>query len=220
VVFALPLGVRLTGQRVRRIDVVAALVVAAALAAFLLVTDPTGGRDDAPFGEWMVACGGCAAAAAVLMLVSRGAPPARRAAVIGAAAGILFGLTAALTKSVGDQFADSVLSIFTHWHLYGLIAVGYVALTLSQLSLQTGVLAPAIAACMAADPIASVVLGTTLMQESLDTSVVSIAVAVVALVAASLGLSVLARTQGEGAATKPAGGTQVIRARPAPQGAA
>ena len=113
------------------------------------------------------------------------------------------------------------LSIFTHWHLYGLIAVGYVALTLSQLSLQTGVLATAIAACMAADPIASVVLGTTIMQESLDTSAVSIAVAVLALLAASGGLVVLARTQGEGAATKPAGGTQGMRAKaPAPQPAA
>ena len=40
VVFALPLGVKLTGQTVRRIDIAAALVVAAALAAFLLVADP------------------------------------------------------------------------------------------------------------------------------------------------------------------------------------
>src|SRR4051794_21493056 len=142
VVFALPLGVRLTGQTVRRADVIAALVVAAALAAFLIVADPSGGRDDAPLREWMIACGACVGAAAALMVVARGGPAGRRAAVIGAAAGILFGLTAALTKSVGDQFSESVLSIFTHWHLYGLIAVGYVALTLSQLSLQTGVLAP------------------------------------------------------------------------------
>jgi hypothetical protein len=74
---------------------------------------------------------------------------------------------------------------------------------------------------MAADPIASVVLGTTIMQESLDTSAVSIAVAVLALLAASGGLVILARTQGEGAATKPAGGTQGMRAKaPAPQPAA
>ena len=75
VVFALPLGVKLTGQTVRRIDIVAALVVAAALAAFLLVADPSGGRDDAPFGEWMIACGACIGAAALLMLVARGRPP-------------------------------------------------------------------------------------------------------------------------------------------------
>ncbi|MET0817087.1 MAG: DMT family transporter, partial [Solirubrobacteraceae bacterium] len=47
VVFALPLGVRLTGQKVRRIDVAAAVVVTVSLGVFLVVADPSGGRDDA-----------------------------------------------------------------------------------------------------------------------------------------------------------------------------
>ena len=58
---------------------------------------------------------------------------------------MLFGLSAALTKSVGDQFADGALTIFTDWHTYALVVVGYASMTLSQLSLQTGVLAPAVA---------------------------------------------------------------------------
>ena len=61
VVFALPLGARLTGQRVRRIDIGAALLVVGALIAFLTIADPSGGRDDAPIGEWLVVgaiCGG------------------------------------------------------------------------------------------------------------------------------------------------------------------
>ena len=57
VVFALPLGAKLTGQKVRRIDVGAALLVVAALIAFLTIADPSGGRDDAPLGEWLVAIG-------------------------------------------------------------------------------------------------------------------------------------------------------------------
>jgi drug/metabolite transporter (DMT)-like permease len=215
VVFALPLGVKLTGQKVRRLDVAAALVVTAALAIFLLVADPSGGRDDAPFGEWLVAFGACAAVSAALMLAARGAGPARKAALVGAAAGILFGLSAALTKTVGDQFADSPLEIFLDWPLYALVAVGYVSLTLSQLALQTGALAPAIATSMAFDPIASVVLGTTLLEESLHTSTAGAVAACAALVAALGGLAVLARTQEEGAAAKPAAGTQVTRARAA-----
>jgi drug/metabolite transporter (DMT)-like permease len=211
VVFALPLGVRLTGQTVRRIDVVAALVLCAALTAFLVIADPSGGRNDAPVGEWLVAIGACAAVSALLVLAGRAAPPARKAALVGAAAGILFGLSAALTKTVGDQFADAPLSVFTHWQLYALAAVGYVALTLSQISLQTGALAPAIATAMALDPVASVVLGTTIMQESLHASAVGTAAALLALVAALGALTVLARTQEQGAATKPAAGTQVSR---------
>jgi drug/metabolite transporter (DMT)-like permease len=206
VVFALPLGARLTGQRVTRIDVLAALVVTVSLGLFLIVANPSGGRDDAPFGEWLVAGGACVAASAVLMLASRGGSPARRAALIGSAAGILFGLSAALTKTVGDQFSDAPLSIFTNWHVYALAVIGYVSMTLSQLSLQTGVLAPAIATSMALDPVTSVVLGTTLMQETLHTSTLGAITALAALAVALGGLAVLSRTQGETVATKPVSG--------------
>ena len=83
VVFALPLGVRLTGQTVRRIDVAAALVVCTALAAFLVIADPSGGRNDAPLGEWLLAGGACGAVAAALVLAGRASPPARKAALVG-----------------------------------------------------------------------------------------------------------------------------------------
>jgi drug/metabolite transporter (DMT)-like permease len=215
VVFALPLGVKLTGQKVHRIDVAAALVVTAALAVFLLVADPSGGRDDAPFGEWLIAGGACGAVSAVLALAARGARPARRAALLGTSCGVLFGLSAALTKTVGDQVADAPLEVFVHWHLYALIVVGYLSLTISQLSLQTGVLAPAIATSMAFDPLTSVLLGTTIMQESLHASTAGSVAACGALVAALGGLAVLARREEGSAQTKPAGGTQVMRGKAA-----
>lgn len=209
VVFALPLGAKFTGQRVRRADIAAAVVVTAALAVFLLVADPSGGRDDAPIGEWLIAGAIMGGVSAVLVLMARRLHPAGKAATLGIATGILFGLSAALTKAVGDQFEEGVFTIFTDWHLYALIVVGYASMTLSQLSLQTGVLAPAIATSMAFDPIASVVLGTTLLQESLHTSTLGAIAAVAALLAALGGLAVLARTQEGGAVARPAAGTHV-----------
>jgi drug/metabolite transporter (DMT)-like permease len=215
VVFALPLGAKFTGQRIRRADVIAALVVTAALAAFLIFADPSGGRDDAPFGEWLIAGGVSLAVVAPLFLVAQRAKPATKAALLGIATGVLFGLSAALTKAVGDQFEEGVLTIFTDWHTYALVVVGYASMTFSQLSLQTGVLAPAIATSMAFDPIASVVLGTTLLQESLHTTTLGAIVAVLALVAALGGLAVLARTQEGGVAAKPAQGTALPVGDPA-----
>jgi drug/metabolite transporter (DMT)-like permease len=191
VVFALPLGAWLTGQRVRRKDVAAAIVVTVALAAFLLVADPSGGRDDAPLGDWMIAGAVCGGVAAALVLAARGAAPARRATLLGIATGVLFGLSAALTKAVGDQFADGPLTVLWDWHTYALIVVGYASMTLSQLSLQTGVLAPAVATSMAFDPITSVVLGTTLLEESLHTSALGTVAALAALAAALGGIAVL-----------------------------
>lgn len=198
VVFALPLGAALTGQRVVRRDVLAALAVTAALGVLLVVAVPTGGRDDAPLGAWLIAGAVLGGAAGLLVLASRSAPPAVKAALLGTATGLMFGLSAALTKTVGDQFAAGPLTIFTDWHTYALVAVGYVSLTLNQLALQTGVLAPAVATSMAFDPISSVVLGTTLLQEKVDLSPAGWAASLLALAAAFAGLATLARRQAEG----------------------
>lgn len=203
VVFALPLGAKLTGQRVRRTDVVAATVVLAALVAFLLIADPSGGIDDAPLGEWAIAIGACAAVCVPVFVFRKRGTPGRRAAALGTAAGVLFALSAAFTKVVADQFQEGVFEIFVHWHLYALVAVGYASMTFNQLALNTGALAPAVATSLAFDPITSVVLGVTLLNESLHTSPLGIAGTMLALGAALGGMTVLARSQSQAEGPKP-----------------
>jgi drug/metabolite transporter (DMT)-like permease len=194
VVFALPLGARLTGQRVRRADVGAALLVTGGLVAFLVVADPSGGRDDAPVGEWLLAGAAIGAVVAPLVLISRRLAPAPRAALLGIAAGVLFALSAALTKAVMDRLGDGVLELLLDWHLYALIAVGYISMTLNQLALMTGALAPAMATSLAFDPITSVVLGTTLLSESLHETPIGIAATVLSLAVALAGVAILSRS--------------------------
>ncbi len=197
VVFALPLGARLTGQRVRRADIGAAVLVVGALAAFLTIADPSGGRDDAPLGEWLIAGGACIAVCVPLVLLGQRGPAPRRAAMLGIATGILFALSAALTKVVVDELDDGVFAIFLSWHLYALVAVGYASMTLNQLALNTGSLAPAVATSMAFDPIASVVLGLTLLDESLHASPLDLIGTMLALAAALVGMAILARSQSQ-----------------------
>jgi drug/metabolite transporter (DMT)-like permease len=197
VVFALPLGARLTGQRVRRIDIGAAILVVAALIAFLTIANPSGGHDDAPLDEWLIAGGACVLACVPLVLLGRRGSAPRRAASLGIATGILFALSAALTKVVVDDLGDGILDIFVSWHLYALVAVGYASMTLNQLALNTGALAPAVATSMAFDPITSVVLGVTLLGESLNTSPLEAIGTALALAAALAGMAILARSQSE-----------------------
>ena len=189
-VFALPLGAWLTGQVVRRGDVAAALVVTAALGAFLLSADPTGGRDDAPAAAWLAAGIPAALACAALVLAARRAAPGRRAALLGTATGILFALSAALTKATGDRLADGVAAVLGDWHVYALVVVGYASMTLSQLSLQTGRLAPAVATATALDPLVSVLLGAALLGETLHGGA-AVTVGLLAVLAAAI--AVLAR---------------------------
>lgn len=198
VVFALPLGARFTGQQIRRVDVGAAILVVAALVAFLTIANPSGGRDDAPLGEWVVAIGACLAACAPLALLGRRGPAPRRAACLGIATGILFALSAALTKVVVDELDDGIFEIFLSWHLYALVAIGYASMTFNQLALNTGALAPAVATSMAFDPITSVVLGVTLLDESLHTTPLDLIGTVAALGAALAGMALLARSQSQG----------------------
>ncbi len=197
VVFALPLGARFSNQRIRRIDVGAAILVVAALVAFLLIAEPSGGSDDAPLSEWLVAGGACALACGALVLSGRTGSPPRRAALLGTATGILFALSAALTKVVVDELDDGILTMFTDWHLYALVGVGYASMTLNQMALNTGALAPAVATSMAFDPITSVVLGVTLLNESLRTTAVEGVGLAIALAVALAGMAILARSQAQ-----------------------
>ncbi len=195
VVFSLPLGKRLTGQRVGRREVLAAVAVTGGLAAFLIVSNPSGGRSDAPLAEWLVAGGVCAGLSAVLVVAARGRSPALRATLLGTATGILFGLSAALTKAVVDQLDEGIVEVLENWHLYALVVVGYASMTLSQLSLQTGVLPPAMATSMIFDPLASVVLGVALLQEDLHETKLGALASLVGLALMAAGLVALAKSQ-------------------------
>ena len=203
VVWALPLGAKLSGQRVVRRDIVAALAVTAGLGGFLVISDPSGGRDDAPIAAWIVAGGSLCAIAAVLAAIGMRGSAARKAAACGTAAGLLFGLSAVLTKAVVDSLDEGVVELVTDWHLYALIAVGFSSMTLSQISLQAGDLAPAVATQMIFDPVASLILGLTLLQEQIHDDALGVAGSVVALLVTFAGMAVLAtREAGPPAETK------------------
>jgi drug/metabolite transporter (DMT)-like permease len=145
IVFALPLGVWLSAQRITRRDVIAAFVVTAGLALFLVLADPSDGREDAPLGQWVVAGAVVIGVAAGLTAAGLARAGALRAALLGTASGLLFGLVSALTKGAVEVLQDDGLGVLGNWHLYALIVVGFAGMTITQLSLGTGILPPAVA---------------------------------------------------------------------------
>lgn len=194
VVFALPLGRRLTGQHVTRRQLAAAAAVAAGLAAFLVLADPEGGRQDATTGAWVAAFAVAAAFCVPLVAASRRADPALKATFLGTATGILWGLSAGLTKAVVEDLDEGVLSLLADWHLYALIVVGYASMTLAQASLQTGRLAPAVATQSVLDPLASVVLGVVAFRESLHDTPAELIGSLAGMAMMIAGLVVLAQS--------------------------
>lgn len=195
VVFALPLGAWLDHRRVGRRELTAAVAVTAGVGIFLVVANPTGGVEDASVGAWIVAGVVAAVICGALVLAARGRAPAPKAALLGTAAGILFGLSAGLTKAVVEQLDEGILQILEHWHVYALLVVGWASMTLSQASLQTGALAPAVATQMSLDPVTSLLLGTLAFKEEIHDSAGGVILALAGIVLMILGLAVLARSQ-------------------------
>jgi drug/metabolite transporter (DMT)-like permease len=195
VVFALPLGARLDKRRLTRREIVGAAAVVGGVASFVVVANPTGGVDNPELSVWIVSGAVCLALTGLLVVLSRGRPPGLKASLLGSAAGILFALSAVLTKAVADQLGDGILDIFTHWQVYALVAVGWVGMTLSSAALQTGALAPAAATQMSLDPVVSVALGVFAFDESLHDSFVGGAVALIGFALMIAGLVVLSGSQ-------------------------
>jgi len=182
----------LSAQKITRRDVIAAIIVTAGLALFLFLADPSGGKQDAPIGQWVVAGAVLIGVAAGLVMAGLTRAGALRAALLGTASGLLFGLVSALTKGAVEILQDDGAEVLLNWHLYALIAIGFVGMTITQLSLQTGILPPAVATSSIFNPAASVVLGLTLFDEQVHHSTFGRIGAVIALLAMFGGIAALA----------------------------
>jgi hypothetical protein len=196
IVFALPLGRLIEKRRIQRADMIGAALVTGGLGALLVVSKTSAGEDDASLLSWAVIGGGAVGVAVLLFLLARGRGSALRAGLLGSAAGILFGLAAALTKTTVSMFDEGLGAVLWDWHVYALVIISVAAFWLEQAALQTGALAAAVATTMAFDPLSSLVFGIVLFEEALHESAVGYAVSLLSLAAALAGLVILARAKG------------------------
>ena len=191
IVFALPLGYVLTGQHVGRRELVGAAVIVVGLAAFALFGDPAGGRENAPGSEWAVAIAVLGAICVVLLMFGGRGGLTMKAAVYGTVAGILFGLSAALTKPTMEYLHDGVDVLLSNWEPYALAIAGVLGFVLQQVSLGTGRLAPSVATVSVANPVVGILLGLILLEERLSRPAWHIVVATAGLALALVGAVVI-----------------------------
>jgi drug/metabolite transporter (DMT)-like permease len=187
IVFALPLGYFLTRQHVGRREVVGAIVIIIGLGLFVYFGDPAGGNENAPNREWAIAIGVLAAVSAALFVFGRAGGLSMRAAVYGTVAGIMFGLSSALTKPTLDYLHASVGTMLSHWECYALAIAGVGGFVLQQVSLGTGRLAPSVATVSVANPVVGILIGILLLDERLSRPAWHVVVAVIGLTLALVG---------------------------------
>jgi hypothetical protein len=172
-VLALPVsllaGWALGGSPPRRGDYVACLGILGGLAVFFaLLGDPGEASPLAARSAGIAAGGALAVGLALCLAVRRGTVPVR-AAVYGGVAGAWFGLVGVLLNAAATTWRDHGLAGFGHpaglVPLVGLLVVGGIGITLTQISFQVGALGASFPANKAADPVVAVVLGGALLHE-------------------------------------------------------
>ena len=109
----------------------------------------------------------------------------------GTVAGMLFGLSASLTKPTLDYLHESVGTMLSHWEAYALAVAGVLGFVLQQVSLGTGRLAPSVATVSVANPLVGILIGVLLLDERFSRPTWHVALAIVGLALALIGAVVI-----------------------------
>jgi drug/metabolite transporter (DMT)-like permease len=190
--FALPVSVALEGRRLSPAEGGWALALVAGLAAFLLVARPSGGvvSVDADVLAWITGVG----VAAMAVVGYSGMRWRRlRAPLVAVAAGLGYGITAALLKQTAAVASHGISNIFADWPVYVLIAVGGTAIGLTQVAYRAGPLAESLPVLTVTDPASSILIGALAFHEKLSSSALAVAVELAAFVVMGIASAKLAR---------------------------
>src|SRR5512132_847503 len=169
VIWALPLGYFLTGQKITRRVVLGAAIIVVGLGGFAVFALPAAGVSDAPGSDWVLSIVVIGAICAALLLFSNRGSVTMRAATLGTLAGVLYGLSATLMKPVVENLhAEGLAAVIGGWEFWVWAAAGIIGFLFQQLSLSTGRLVPSVATVSVANPVVSVMLGALVLQERFD----------------------------------------------------
>ena len=167
-VFALPLGARLTNQKVGRRSIIGAFATLIGIILFVAVGQPQGGISEPAASAWWTS--GLIITALIFLLawLAQRRRGAASAALFASAAGLGFAFQAAVTKVFVSELGYGLGAILSSWTTYALIISALAGFALQQSALKTGFLAPAMAASNATTLATSVFLGVTVFHETLS----------------------------------------------------
>ncbi|WP_042369971.1 DMT family transporter [Streptacidiphilus neutrinimicus] len=169
--FALLIAAPLLHRRLPAVGWYGVATVVLGLALLLGSAAPTGSTSQAPMDRWIPALAVCLGLiGAAVLAAARSDSSLFRATSLGTAAAIGNALTAALLKSATGTFSDHGLTAFlTTWQTYGFALTGIAAVLLLENALQAGSLAASQPALTIGDATVSLLLGVTLLGETIRT---------------------------------------------------
>lgn len=205
--FALIVGHMAGSHRLKATELAWSFVFVAALTAFLVVGDPTAGVARRGVVDWVTPFVLVGAAVGACIVCAIGRSSTARALLLGAGAGMLFGVTSVLTKGVTADLDRGPLSMLGRWEVYALGATALVALLIMSSAFQAGDLRSSLPTLSLGEPLVAVTLGVIVLHEHLDVSgVVSrgvVAVSIPSMIAVAVLLARSAASSGVEIASSP-----------------
>ena len=193
--FALPVAARWSRRPLGARAWLGCTLAAGGVAVFLAASPPSSGRSDAPLGYWALVFGVVGFVCVLALTVGRLGTDAVRAALLATAAGVVFGLTAAVTLSFTRLVrAEGLGAALAHWQPWVLLALGLAGLLLSASAFQAGTLAASLPIMDTVEPASGVLLGTLLFGEHLAASPAGAVLQLAGGAAAFAGIALLGKS--------------------------
>ncbi len=193
--FALPLGAWSAGSRMTRRDWYGATAVVVGLALFLVVSSHGRGHAEVANQDWFMLLGISGVAIAGLVGAARHRSGPARAGLLAAAAGINYGVTAALTKAAAALLGTGVQELFESWEVYVLVGAGLFGMLLAQSAFQAGPLDASLPVLTVVDPIVSILIGALVLGEGVKSGLVPTSLEAIGLISVTVGVFVLSKAE-------------------------
>ena len=167
--FALPIAARVAHRRLSKDEWLWAALLVVALVVFIVMGEPTKGRDHPEFRAWIPTILIIVPLVIACVFAAGGLPHGtRRSLVLAVAAGTLLGVSAPLTKSAISAFGDGVGSGLRAWEFWAMALTASLGTFWQQSSYQAGDVQASLPAVTVLKPIVAMAIGLTIYQETLE----------------------------------------------------
>jgi drug/metabolite transporter (DMT)-like permease len=195
--FAFVIAAVLSDRKVRWHEVGGALLMIAGLAAFLVVGKPRSSSHPHPDRFWtVIALLAVAGAVAILVVVAKKQQFIAEAVLLSTGAGLLYGLQDAATRQTllrADN--NGIMRVFGSPWTYLVVIAAVIGLLLSQSAFKIGALSHSLPPLTAAEPLAGIGLGVTLLADKVEVSPGHLAVEAACGAAVILGVYLIGRSR-------------------------
>jgi len=193
-IFALALAVPLSGQRLHATEILGGVLLSGGVAALSLAR--TSGPPTESFGSFAAwpAAAGIAAVAGGFLVAGLSRTGQQRATLTGAAAGLIFGISDALTRRAVEILdSHSVLALLTGWPVYAVVVASLAGFWLMESAFSAAPLHASLPTITAAEPVAGMLLGVVVFGDVIHISPGMLALQGAGLAALVLGVILVAR---------------------------